>query len=238
MKKLLIALALLVFSPLLHAQQFTLTATTTSAAQGYNTNIIQLTSLTNVTYGPNATQQTILFVDGEQENVLNITGTAVTVSRGQNGTRANAHNSGAQVLLGRPNLFYSFDPAGSCTSTTIYVTPWLNTKNGLQWLCSSVSSMWVPGFSNTSRPAGVTASVASVAGTTIPSGPLFHVSGTNAITAWGVPVGAVAAPFCVIPTAAYTTTATNNIAVATTGVVNKEQCWTWDASVSKYVPSY
>jgi len=108
-----------------------------------------------------------------------------------------------------------------------------------------------PGFGNASPlNADVTTAVASVAGATLPSGPLFHVTGTNAITAWGssTTAGAVGAgggssdaqgePFCVIPDAIFTTTATNNIALATTAVVNKLLCYAWDGTNKKYVPSY
>jgi hypothetical protein len=46
------------------------------------------------------------------------------------------------------------------------------------------------------------------------------------------------APFCIIPDGTFTTTATNNIALASTAVVNKLLCYTFDSTNKKYVPSY
>jgi hypothetical protein len=77
-----------------------------------------------------------------------------------------------------------------------------------------------------------------VAGATLPSGPLFHVTGTNAITDWTIPIGFTGGTFCIIPDGAYTTTATNKIALASTGVVSKVQCWTYEAKLAKFFPSY
>lgn len=176
--------------------------------------------------------------------------TTISVTRGYNSTLATPHISGTLVLFGAPNLFYTIEANGACSSTAILVTPYVNIRSGNQWLCSSISGQWVPGFFNSQNPAGVTVAVASVAGATLPSGPLFHVTGALAITAWGstTAIGALGAggsatsvtgaPFCIIPDAAYTTTATNNIAVASTGVINKVQCWTFDQTNKKYVPSY
>jgi hypothetical protein len=66
------------------------------------------------------------------------------------------------------------------------------------------------------------------------------MTGTNAITAWGIPVGCNATPqggcsFTIIPDAAFTTTATNNIATAVTAVANLAMTWTWDPTNSKFV---
>jgi hypothetical protein len=46
------------------------------------------------------------------------------------------------------------------------------------------------------------------------------------------------APFCTIPDATWVTTATNNIALASTAVVNKKLCFTFDGTNKKYIPSY
>jgi hypothetical protein len=229
------------------AQQNTLIMTTLSQAQDATSNIVQLASLTGITAGPNGSptqsnSQTILYIDGEQENVLVITGQAVTVSRGQAGTRANAHSKGNMVLAGRPVWFYRFNPSGACVAANVYATPWVNVLTGQQWLCSSVTLSWEPGWNN-DWPAGVTAAVASAAGQITPSGPLFHITGGLAITGFLTPIGCNATavgqcgPFTVIPDGTFTWTTANNIALLGTAVVNKTITFTWDATNSKWVPS-
>ena len=249
MKYLIAALALL-FSPFFAlAQQNTLTQTTTTAALTSSATVVQVTSTTGMQVNPNAGYNTQIYVDRELMTVIGInqtsTGTnglALTVSRGQAGTRAVSHLSGATVYAGRPNWFYPNDPeGGSCVLANIIATPRINIITGNQWICSSISLRWIPGFGNPGNsgiPPGTSTAVASVAGLTTISGPLFHVTGTNAITGWTIPVGGVGAPFCVIPDAIFTTTATNNIALASTAVVNKTLCFTWDDKNSKYTPSY
>jgi hypothetical protein len=187
----------------------------------------------------------MLYVDGELMGVtgVNTTTKVVQVIRGIEGTQASDHPTGAMVLIGPPGAFQKYDPIGKCTAASTIFTPWVNVANGRQWLCSTLTKSWVPGFGNpgtSSAPMALSAAVASVAGTTTPSGPYFHISGTNAITAWGVPVGCAATSsggcsFTVIPDAAFTTTATNNIATAVTAVANLAQIWTWDATNSKFV---
>lgn len=228
-----------------------LTATKLAAAMDNATNTLRVSSATGIT-----ANTTVLFIhDGTGGNseavfVNSVSGTTIKVTRGYNGTQAYAHLSGSVVLVGPAGNgpFVSVDPSGSCTAASSW-TPTVNIFSGNQWICSSVSASWVPGFFNRSRTPGVTTTVASVAGATNPSGPLFHVSGTNAITAWGSSTsvgpgtgqggGASTQPygasFCVIPDAAFTWTATNNIAVAGTAVANDMVCFVFDGSAKKYV---
>lgn len=231
--------------------QTALVQTTLSAALTATNRNLTVASATGIT-----ANNTLLFIqDGNGGNneavfVNSVSGTNIGVTRGYAGTLVNAHISGAIVLSSAPQNFFSVDPSGACTAANTVATPYVNITNGKTWLCSTISASWVPGFFNTTAPDGVTVAVASVAGATSPSGPLFHITGTNAITAWGSSTTATAggmggsatstigAPFCVIPDAAYTTTATNNIAVASTGVANKRQCWTFDQTNKKYLPSY
>ena len=118
--------------------------------------------------------------------------------------------------------------------------------NGNEYLCSSVTSTVVSGFQNSTfyAPVGPTTAVASAAGLITPSGPLFHVTGTAAITGFNIPVGfnvtAGANPaFCIIPDGAFTTTNANNIAIASTGVVSKTLCYSYDPNAAKpFFPSY
>lgn len=255
MKKLSLSLAFLLVCALSAFGQTALTATTLSGAVTASQTSVTLGSLTGISVN------TILFVeDGNsglrqaaeamQVIVVPATGTTVQVLRGFDQTIPEAHLTLVPVLAGPASAFNEYDPAGACTATNTLYTPWVNLKTGNQWLCSTVSNSWVPGFFNIDGFSGVTTAVASVAGATLPSGPLFHVTGTNAITAWGssTTVGlfggggsatsTVGAPFCVIPDAIFTTTATNNIALASTAVVNKLLCYTFDQTNKKYVPTY
>lgn len=239
------------------ATSYLLTATSLSSAiTSTSATTLRVASATGIT-----ANNTVLYIEdgpggnGEAVFVNSVSGTAIGVTRGYNGTQANMHLSGSVVLAGLPPAFVTVDPSGSCTAASSY-TPTVNILGGAngqvggrQWICSTISASWVPGFFNDLRAPGVTTAVASVAGATNPSGPLFHVSGTNAITAWGSttalgllggggsatqPYGA---PFCVIPDAAFTYTATNNIAVAGTAVANLMICFTFDGTNKKYVVS-
>lgn len=235
--------------------QTSLTFTSLNAAVTNSTSYVSVASTTGIvagtvlaiedgTSGSNRTNEAMYVVS------VPTTGTVIQVVRGYDQTIPQAHISGALVLAGPTTAFYEYDPAGSCTATNQPYTPYVNLKTGNQWLCSTITNSWVPGFFNTDAPNGVTAAVASVAGATLPSGPLFHVTGTNAITAWGssTSVGlaggggsktdVVGSSFCVIPDAIFTTTATNNIALASTAVVNKILCFVFDQTNKKYVPSY
>lgn len=239
------------------ASNLLLTATKLSAAvTNTQTRTFTVASATGIT-----ANSTVLYVDdgtggnGEAVFVSGVSGTQISVIRGYNGTQANTHLSGSVVLAGAPQAFVSTDPSGSCTASAAY-TPTVNVlggsngqKGGNQWICSSITNSWVPGFFNTQRPAGVTTLVSSAAGAIQPSGPLFHVDGTAAVTAFGTSTSAglgagggsatqsYGAPFCIIPDAAFTWTATNNIAVAGTAVANLMVCFTFDGTQKKYVLS-
>lgn len=236
------------------ATNLLLTATSLSAAVTQSTTVFPVASATGIT-----AQTTLLYVEdgtgGNSEAVFvnAVNGTQISVTRGYNGTQARAHLSGSVVLAGPPYYFVSVDPSGSCTASAS-VTPTVNIQSKRQWICSSITNSWVPGFFNEAKPAGVTFAVAAVSGGAAvnPSGPLFHVTGTSgySITAWGssTSLGSLGgggsatqpygAPFCTIPDATWVTTATNNIALASTAVVNKKLCFTFDGTNKKYIPSY
>lgn len=174
---------------------------------------------------------------GETMLVQSVSGTAIKVARGRQGMRM-ALPSGATVLIGNPNWFMDYDPSGGCTAANTFVTPWVNTKTGNQWLCSTVTNTWVPGFGNDITPPAPTAAVASAAGLITPSGPLFHITGTAAITGFNIPTGFSFGGFCAVPDGIFTTTNANNIALASTAVVSKVLCWTYDPNSTKFYPSY
>jgi hypothetical protein len=238
------------------AQQNTLVQTSLSAAITATQSQFAVASATGITagsYSAGTAGSQLYIVDvgqalGEVAVVTGVSSTTLTVRRGASGTKAVAHASGAMVLVATAaNWFYVVDPIGSCTSTSIYVTPWLNVNNGRQWVCSSVTGTWVPGWGNRSSPTAPTVLVASVGGTTAVNSPLQHVNGTNAITAWQPTVGWNGDSFCVIPDAAFTTTTGGTtvastrvtaIAIASTAVANKTICFQYDATNSKFTASY
>lgn len=239
--KAVISLVLFAVGTMPALAQTSLTSTTLAAAATVNTNTIRVASATGITTTAGTTA-TDLYIDNELLTVLSVNGTTVGVSRGQAGTRANAHKSGATVLAGPPRAFYNTDPSGAATCTDVAYTPYINTISGNQWLCSTVLNKWVPGWGNpgnSGTPVAVTTAVASAAGLVTPSGPLFHITGALAITGFNIPVGFQGSGFCVIPDGNFTTTTANNIALASTAVTSKTLCWTYDANAAKPLfPSY
>ena len=222
--------------------QNTLTQTTLAAKINSSQNTITVASTTGITVAPNTTA-TVIFVDMELMTVLQVGPGAgeLIVARGANGTPAAGHASGAMVLAGSPIFFIDHDPQG--TTDNALVSPLVNTENGRQWLLSSITGTWVPGFQNTAEPPVVTAAVASAAGVILPSGPLFHVTGALAITGFTTPVGCDAtvvggSQFTIITDGTFTWTTAGNIAVLGTAVVNRPLTFTWDATNSKWCPSY
>lgn len=217
-----------------------LTQTTLTAAVTATSNILPLASVTGISAPGIGTVGTQLYIVdpgqkiGESCSVVSISGLNVTVTRNGPGPVV-AHLSGAMVLAQQPQAFYAYDPTGT---TDAAYTPWVNYLTGNQWLYSSVLGCWVPGFRNFGAPLGVTTLVASAAGAILPSGPLFHVNGTAAVTGFTIPVGGVGASFSIIPDAVWTWTTAGNIALAGSAVVNKLLTFTWDGTNSKYIPSY
>jgi hypothetical protein len=239
----------------------------TQAGQSLNyQTTVSLTSATNVQTAFNGQPITYIYVGGEVEGILStVVGqtTIFQVLRGQMGTSIGSHPSGDMVLLyvvspqfgGQSGSggFQQTDPPrnGLCNSATSplfgppLVAQWLNVLTGAQWLCSTVTNTWVPSWSNplAGQSPETTTTVASAAGLVTPSGPLFDVSGALAITGFNIPVGFNATAvgggsFCIDPLAAFTTTTANNIAKASTAVIGQLLCYSWDASTSKFVPSY
>ena len=235
-----LALFALVLAAVPAFAQTALTQTSLSAAITVNQTTFAIASATNVT--ASNTAPTVLYVvdpgqyKGELMTVKAISGTTVTVSR--TGINKAAHASGSMVLVGPPKAFAQYDPVGSCTASQTAYTPWVNAVTGSQWLCSTVTGNWVPGFGNDLYPTNVTAAVASAAGLITPSGPLFHITGTAAITGFNIPVGFNGGMICGIPDGLSTTTSANNFALATTAVVSKPICWVYDTNTAKFYPSY
>ncbi len=226
------------------AQMHTLTATTLSSAVLATDKVVNVTSATGINAPAlqAGTVGSLLYVvapgstNGETMVVVSVNSTAITVRRSASG-QTTPFPSGSMVLVGQPNWFSAYDPTGGCTTASTFVAPWVNTKNGNQWLCSPITLSWVPGFQN-SGPEQATVLVASVAGATAVNSPLEHINGTSAITSFTMGPGWNGGGFTIIPDAAFTTTATNNICKASTAVAAKALTYTWDATNSCFAPSY
>lgn len=234
------------------AQQNALLSTTISAAINDSQNTLQVVSATGITVTSSGTTQTLLYINREAMNVVAVNGLQITVSRGAAGTRASAHNSGAQVISGRPTWFTytqtnsgtygTTDPAGSCVLADQPAQVYINILNGMKWQCSTVGTRWVPYFGNpgnSATPVRASPAVASAAGLITPSGPLFHVTGALAITGFTLPFGYSGGDLCIIPDGAFTTTTAGNIAKASTAVVGQRLCYSYDPNAAKpFFPSY
>lgn len=240
------ALALCLTVGAAFGQVNSLTQTTLSAAALSTDSTIMVTSATGINApspGTGVIGSQLYVISpgsprGETMLVRSVTSTTIGVRRGATGIRSGFPN-GAIVLIGQPNWFQTYDPNGSCVTASVYVSPWVNTLTGNQWLCSSVTLSWVPSWGNAAGDAfAPTTAVASVAGATLPSGPLFHMTGTNAITSFTMPVGFASGSFTVIPDAAFTATATNNIGKASTAVVQRPLTYTYDPNTALFYPSY
>jgi hypothetical protein len=235
-KTLAFSFLLLAFS-VIGAAQTALTHTTLSSAVTSTTNTFIVASATGISAGTNLYVIDFHSVLGELVVVRSVSGTTLTVTRGSGFQRA--HTSGSRVVIAPiPSAFYTRNPKGACTAADTLYTPWINTVTGEQWLCSTVTLSWVPGFASQVTTVGPTATVASTAGLITPSGPLFTVSGTAAITGFTQPIGYQGGNFCIIPSGIFTTTTANNIALASTAVVNRQLCYTYNVNTNKFIPSY
>jgi len=166
---------------------------------------------------------------GELMDVVGLNGTQVAVSRF--GLFRQSFYTGASVVIapaptagiyaGGPPLggFYEFDPTGDPSVTGSYpgapvITPWINVTNGNQWL-QDINGIWIPGWNTANPPNSCTTAVASVAGPITPTGRMFHITGTAAITGITTPVGFAGGYFDVIPDGVFTwTTGDGSIAFA------------------------
>jgi hypothetical protein len=78
------------------------------------------------------------------------------------------------------------------------------------------------------------------AGTIAPTTRIVFISGTAAIATITAPapIASGGGQITLIPTGIFTTTTAGNIALATTAVVNKALTMTYDATTTKWYPSY
>ena len=258
------------FASFADAQTALTSTTTTSAiglgpsslASGTQANLattISLTSATGVQPAFLGTQPvTFVYVDQELFGVISLVPgqtTIYNVLRAQQGTKAGYHRSGALALIGTmsPQFggvagsggFQTADPPlnSVCTAGSTGLTPWINVITGEQWLCSTVTNTWVPGWNNRFVPiqSQVTTAVAS-ASTIVPTGPLFHLTGTTAVVTVTLPLGFERGQFTVICDGACTWTAGGNIAVASNGTTppaaGSTFTFVYDVNTGKFYPSH
>jgi hypothetical protein len=270
-KKLATLLVLLAGLAALSFGQTALTQTTLSSAvngpafyNGTSSTFDGTINLASVT-GINAptlpgTPVSVIFVDGEAMGVftVNTSTKQVGVFRGYLGTRPSPHASGTMVLVapayntangGNPmasGLFQQDPPLnGACTAANTPTTPWVNVLTGAQWLCSTISKTWIPGFINPLVAVSDIPNTAVASATTIlPSGPLFHLTGTTPVTTITTPVGcnATAVGGCSFTMIVDTGTASQfgtggnlEIGAAITTLTGKAYTFIWDATNSKWV---
>lgn len=206
------------------------------------------------------TPVSVIYVDGEAMGVfgLNSSVKSVTVFRGYLGTRPSPHASGTMVLIAPqynsanggnpvPSGLFTQDPPlnGACTTALTPTTPWVNVLSGYQWLCSTITKTWIPGFNNPLNAiAGAPNTAVASATTILPTGPLFHLTGTTAVTTITAPVGcnATAVGACEFVVIVDTGTASQfgtggnlEIGAAITTLTGKAYTFTWDATNSKWV---
>lgn len=185
-KKVFLAVLIVLASALgASAQQNTLTTTTLAAAvpgnilgQGptgssagtFAPTTIQVASATGIVgYSLNQTatinlqNQSALYVDHELMYVQSVSGTTLTVLRGQGGSKPSPHASGAIVWIGKPVWFYAFSPSGACAAANVVASPWVNVKTGSQFLCDSTTGIWLPSLATATITPAATAAAIGVA---------------------------------------------------------------------------
>lgn len=230
--------------------QTAITKTTISAAMTVGQSTIVLASATGVSVQAGAGNEIItgLYVDREFLRVVAlVSGTTYSVQRGQGSSRQTAHASGAVVWIGplRNGPFIpgaipeTSEVSGGCTQANESYTARIYIVSGNRYTCMGIApaGQWAL-VSSPHRPV-LGAVVASPAGLLTPSGTVFHISGTNAITGFVLPPG-WGSGMCltIIPDAAFTTTNATNVAIASTGVTSKAMFQCWDDTTTKWYPSY
>jgi hypothetical protein len=138
MKRMILGLiaALLVSVPA--SAQTYLTSTTLSAAVNASSSTFVVVSATGIAAGGG------LYVDREFVTVRSVSGTTITVARGQSGTTATAHGSGRTVIIVPAAALSTvisntdptpFDGVGTCTASNHRYLPVINVTSGNVWLC-------------------------------------------------------------------------------------------------------
>ena len=148
----------------------TLSAAVTAIGSG-NISSVTLASVTNVT--ATVSVGTTLWVDTEAMDVVTnsipASGTTVLVQRGAHGTKGEGHVSGAKVYVSRPNLFYGYDQAGTCWTSSSgtglpTILPWINLTDGFRYDCKADGN-WFKSGVGSQYSAAITQATAFCTGT-------------------------------------------------------------------------
>jgi hypothetical protein len=152
------------------------------------------------------------------------------------GTGVSGLGTGVATFLATPssaNLRAALTDETGTGSAVFATTPTLTTP---VIGAATGTSLALSGFSAVSAAAPTIASATTIAPTT----PIVFISGTTAvvnITA-AAPISTGGGTITLIPTGAFTWTAAGNIAVLGTAVVNRALTMTYDATTTKWYPSY
>jgi hypothetical protein len=149
LKTLIVALVLLILSASgLQAQTALTTTTLNTALTDTSGTLVSVASATGITAPGVGAGLTYLYIDNEAMSVRAVSGTNITVSRGQTGTRANTHAANQVIYVipavaAQTNLT-TVDFGGSCTATSYQYLPIINVKTGNIWNCVATTSgtMW------------------------------------------------------------------------------------------------
>ena len=209
----------------------------------------------------------VIYVGREAMGVFTVNTSlkSVGVFRGYLGTYASPHPSGDMVLISNvysttqafganplPSGFFNVDPPqnGTCNAAGTPTTPWLNVLTGAQWLClvtSGTNAVWAPGFNNPlcsgMGPNCIPAAAVASASTILPTGPLFHLTGTTAVVTITQPVGCNATAvggcqFTAICDGVCAWTAAGNITTASgVMVAGTAVTFIWNPGTSKWIPN-
>lgn len=139
MKKSLLLVAILGLILCGSAQAQTLASNTTLSAAITSTQTV-------ITVGSNSgfTVGNLAIVDAEVMQIRAISGTTITVLRGQNGTRSTSHANSSVIQTGGINHFKMYDPdwSGNCIRGSGQATylPWFNQTDGTYWNCRMTSA--------------------------------------------------------------------------------------------------
>lgn len=131
------------------AQSILTPTTTTAALTASGTSIVVTSATPNAQSGDNPAANRGAIIDGEYMTISNtyVSGTTIPVQRGQGGTVATGHASGAAVWFGAPSHLGTksvLQPAGgNCVRTNEPVLPYVNAQT--QTVTDCIGGYWVRG---------------------------------------------------------------------------------------------
>lgn len=193
--------ATLLLSSVMAYGQATMTQTTLSQALsnpaasggGNSYNTVFVASATNITgAGTLGQPQTIMVIDQEAMDVIAVSGTTVTVTRGTRATKTQAHNSGAVVWIGIPSYFGDSSTeqylSGTCSRSGTPALPHIRIPSGQVYDCPSSgtnASQWVLLNGVDSTPNSVEDALIWEPFTSCVQSPSGNSTGTNGFTTAG-----------------------------------------------------